>query len=273
MAPAATRVLLVGAGHMGGALLEGWQRQGLVGVTPVVIEPKPSARIRAQAEQGVILLNPEGGVSPKPSVAVIAVKPQVLKAALGDVKPNLGAATTVLSIAAGTRIATLKLLLGAQQPIVRAMPNMPAAIGQGITVACAGATVSAEARDACTKLLEAVGEVAWIAEEALLDAVTAVSGSGPAYVFLLAECLAAAGAKQGLQPDLAARLARRTVSGAGALLEASAENPGRLRESVTSPGGTTEAALKVLMGDKGLKPLLEEAVAAATARARALGGQ
>lgn len=273
MAPAATQVLLLGAGRMGGALLEGWQKQGMLSAPPVVIEPKPSQAISAAAVRRAILLNPKPGESPAASVAVIAVKPQILQSALGDLKAHLRPDTTALSIAAGTRIATLKLLLGATQPIVRAMPNLPASIGQGITVACAGSAVSASAREICTKLLEAVGEVAWIAEETLLDAVTAVSGSGPAYVFLLAECLAAAGVAQGLAPDLAERLARRTVAGAGALLGASADSATQLRESVTSPGGTTEAALEILMGKGGLNEMFEEAVAAAAARARVLGGQ
>jgi pyrroline-5-carboxylate reductase len=273
VAAAAAQVLLLGAGRMGGALLEGWQKRGLLAAPPLVIEPKPSQDIRNAAARGAIRLNPRPGESPPPAVAVIAVKPQILQSALGDLKAHLRAETTVLSIAAGTRIATLKLLLGAAQPIVRAMPNLPASIGEGITVACAAGTVSASAKSMCTALLEAVGEVAWIAEEDLLDAVTAVSGSGPAYVFLLAECLAAAGAAQGLAPDLAQRLARRTVAGAGALLGASAESASALRESVTSPGGTTEAALKILMGKSGLEDLLKEAVAAAAARARVLGGQ
>ncbi len=272
MASVPAQVLLLGAGRMGGALLEGWRKQGLLAAPPAVIEPTPSQIIRDAAAQGAIRLNPKLGVGPAPSIAVIAVKPQILQSALGDLKAHLRPDTTVLSIAAGTRIATLKLLLGAMQPIVRAMPNLPAAVGEGITVACAGGTVSASARALCTMLLEAVGEVAWIAEEELLDAVTAVSGSGPAYVFLLAECLAAAGAAQGLAPDLAQRLARRTVVGAGALLGASAESPSELRAGVTSPGGTTEAALKILMGKNGLADLLKEAVAAATARARVLGG-
>jgi pyrroline-5-carboxylate reductase len=257
---------------MGGALLAGWRSRGLLAAPPVVIEPTPSQDIRSAAERGEIRLNPKPGEGPRPAVAVIAVKPQILPTALADLKAHLGPDTTVLSIAAGTRIETLKRLIGASQPIVRAMPNLPASIGQGMTVACAEKTVSDGARGACTALLEAVGEVAWVEKEELLDAVTALSGSGPAYVFLLAECLAQAGAAQGLPAELAQRLARRTVTGAGALLAAGRESAAALRESVTSPGGTTEAALKILMSEKGLKDLIERAIAAAAARAHALGG-
>lgn len=273
MAEPVGQLLLLGAGRMGGALLAGWQKRGLLASPPVVIEPAPSRALRDAAARGDVVLNPGPGAGPAPTLAVVAVKPQSIEAALSDLKPHLGAATLVLSIAAGVRISKLKALLGKERPIVRAMPNLAAAVGEGITVACIASDVSESARALCTRLLEAVGEVAWIGNEDLLDAVTAVSGSGPAYVFLLAECLAAAGAAQGLSPALAERLARRTVTGAGALLAASDESAASLRESVTSPGGTTEAALKILMDPSGMQDLLTRAVAAATVRARALRGE
>jgi pyrroline-5-carboxylate reductase len=180
--------------------------------------------------------------------------------------------TVFLSIAAGRTIAYFERHLGAQAAIVRSMPNTPAAVGRGITVACSNRHVSAAQRELCDELLAAVGEVAWIADEGLLDAVTAVSGGGPAYVFLLIECLAEAGAAAGLPPDLAMRLARITVSGAGELARLSSEPASVLRQNVTSPAGTTLEALKILMAADGLQPLMTKAIAAATRRSRELAG-
>lgn len=262
-------VLLVGCGKMGGALLKGWISQGLEQVA--VVDTDAAARERAAAEFKVAAYADAGAVPAgfKPAAVVIAVKPQLMEEAAPPLARFAGA--VFLSIAAGTTIATLEGHLGAV-PIVRAMPNLPAAIGQGMTVALAGASVSAAARALSQNLLAAVGSVAWVAEEAMLDAVTAVSGSGPAYVFLLAECLAEAGVSAGLEPRLAAQLARATVTGSGELLKRSPDPPAKLREQVTSPGGTTAAALSVLMGDEALCGLVTRAVAAALKRARELAG-
>ena len=201
---------------------------------------------------------------------VFAVKPQVMEVMVHAYRPFAVAGAVFLSIAAGTTTAFLKGFLGAEAAIVRAMPNTPAAVGRGITVLCANPHVTADQRAACTNLLAAVGETAWTEDEGDMDAVTAVSGSGPAYVFLLAECLAEAGVAAGLDEDLAHQLARATISGSGALLQWSDIPAAELRENVTSPGGATEAALEVLMTGPGLQKLLTEAVAAATARARKL---
>jgi pyrroline-5-carboxylate reductase len=180
-------------------------------------------------------------------------------------------ATLFLSIVAGKTLAGLARHLG-RAALVRTMPNLPAAIGRGFTVACANALVTPDQRQLCDALLAAVGESAWVDDEALLDAVTAVSGSGPAYVFLLIEAMARAGEREGLPADLALRLARSTVAGAGALAQLSDESPAQLRESVTSPGGTTQAALDLLMAADGLEALMVRAVAAAAARSRVLAG-
>ncbi len=264
---AADRVLLLGAGRMGGALLEGWLKSGLTTTPPIVLDPSPQDDIRRAAKNGRIQLNP--GPDKPVTVAVVAVKPQIIEAALAGLRAYLAPDTIVLSIAAGISRARLTALLGAR-PIVRAMPNTPAAVGKGMTV-CSGAGVAARARDICTRLLNTVGDVAWIDDESLMDAVTAVSGSGPAYFFLLVECLAAAGEAQGLSRPLALQLARQTLIGAAALLETGKEDAARLRAGVTSPGGTTEAAMQILMDKDGLKSLLADAVAAATARGKALG--
>lgn len=262
-------VLLVGAGRMGRALLEGWLAKGALDDPPTVLEPAPAPELRALAEAGRIRLNPQEAPAPAPALVVLAVKPQSFPVVLPTIKPRLEATSLILSIAAGQTLAAVRALLG-ERPIVRAMPNTPAQIGQGITAACASSLVDPAGRARCTSLLEAVGEVVWVDDEALMDAVTAVSGSGPAYLFAFCEGLAAAGVRQGLAPELAARLARQTVVGAAALLARRREGPAALRAEVTSPGGTTEAALDVLLADKGLTALLNAAVAAATARGRAL---
>jgi pyrroline-5-carboxylate reductase len=262
-------LLLVGAGKMGGALLAGWLRQGLDPGLVVVQDPAPSPDVVAlMASHGIA-----GGSPPlprTPSVIVLAVKPQAMEAVLPEVAPLVGKATVVLSIAAGRSLASLAKPLPKGTAIVRAMPNTPASIGQGISVACANAAVTRDQALGCDMLLEAAGEVVWIEDEALLDAVTAVSGSGPAYVFLLAECLAEAGVAEGLDHELATRLARATVAGAGELLRRADLTPAQLRENVTSPNGTTAAALAVLTGKHGLQELLLRAVAAAAKRSREL---
>jgi pyrroline-5-carboxylate reductase len=206
------------------------------------------------------------------SAIVIAVKPQVAPEVVPTLASYVGAGTVVVSIMAGRTLAFFEQVLSQRTALVRAMPNTPAAIGRGITVAVPNLRVSARQRELVHALLSATGAVEWVTDEALMDAVTAVSGSGPAYVFLLAEALAQAGASAGLPADLAARLARATVAGSGELLARSALDPMSLRQNVTSPGGTTAAALEVLLAPHGLAQLMERAVLAATARSRQLAG-
>jgi len=262
-------VALAGAGKMGGAMLSGWLAGGLPASRVVVIEPYPSEAIQALAAKG-IRLNPPAKHSGAVDTLVIAVKPQSFREAGAALKPLIGPATLVVSIMAGMPIAAIAEICGGAA--VRAMPNTPAAIGRGITVAVAAPDVSAAQRAVADALLRATGAVEWIADETLMDAVTAVSGSGPAYVFLLAEELARAGVEAGLPAELATRLARETVAGSGELLHRSEHASATLRQNVTSPGGTTAAALDVLMGPDGLQPLLTRAVAAATRRSRELAG-
>jgi pyrroline-5-carboxylate reductase len=266
----AGQIVLCGAGKMGGALLEGWLQAGLAPGKIAVIEPDPAPHIAALAGRGV-QINPDIAALKNVAAIVIAVKPQTADEALPPLAPMIGAATVVISIMAGR---TLHFLAGALRhdgALVRAMPNTPAAIGRGITVAVPR-NVSQAQRDLAHRLLIATGTVEWAADEALMDAVTAVSGSGPAYVFLLAEALAKAGMAAGLPQALADKLARETVAGAGELLHRSALPAAALRENVTSPGGTTAAALDVLMSENGLPALLRKAVAAATQRSRKLAG-
>ena len=263
-------LLLVGAGKMGSAMLEGWLARGLDAKKITVIEPQPAKTIKALARRG-LKLNGKGKAAPA-AVVVVAVKPQIAPEALPSIVPYVGKSTLVLSIMAGRTIAFIAGALPAGAAIVRTIPNTPAAIGRGITVAVANAGVSARQRRQATGLLAAVGKVEWVNDEGLMDAVTAVSGSGPAYVFLLAEAMAQAGIAAGLPADLAARLARETVAGAGELLRRSDLDPATLRQNVTSPGGTTAAALGVLMGPGGFDALLTQAIAAATRRGRELAG-
>ena len=260
-------IVLAGAGKMGGALLTGWLAQGLDPARVAVIEPHLSDDIRALAAKGV-RLNPAATDLVEVTALVVAVKPQMFREAGPALRAFVSPSTLVVSIMAGTTITMLGEVCGGR--VVRAMPNTPAAIGRGITVAVAAQGVQTEQRAAADALLRATGAVEWVDDEALMDAVTAVSGSGPAYVFLLAEELARAGVAAGLPPDLAARLARETVAGSGELLHRSDLDAATLRQNVTSPGGTTAAALGVLMGDNGLKELMTRAVAAATARSKEL---
>jgi pyrroline-5-carboxylate reductase len=261
-------LVLVGAGKMGSALLDGWLQFGLKPANVAVIEPSPSPDIRALIDRGV-RLNPAAEELIDVAAIVIAVKPQVAEQVMPALSPMIAPSTVVISIMAGRTLQFLSRTMRGAGATVRAMPNMPAAIGRGITVAVPLHANSAQ-RELAHRLLSATGTVEWIEDEALMDAVTAVSGSGPAYVFLLAEALATAGAAAGLPPPLAAQLARETVAGAGELLHRSALEAATLRENVTSPGGTTAAALDVLMGKDGLRPLLTQAVAAATRRSREL---
>jgi pyrroline-5-carboxylate reductase len=264
-------LVLVGAGKMGGAMLDGWVRLGFTRERIVVLEPKPSPEIEALTRLG-LRLNPPANAIGDAAFIVVAIKPQDAAAAVPKLKPLARAGTLAISVMAGKTLAFLEGALGADTAIVRAMPNTPAAIGRGITVGVPNARVTPAQKALAHRLLAAIGAVEWVEDEALLDAVTAVSGSGPAYVFLLAESLARAGAAAGLPPDLAARLARATVAGSGALLDQSPLDAATLRQNVTSPGGTTAAALGVLMAADGLDPLLQKAVAAATKRSRELAG-
>jgi pyrroline-5-carboxylate reductase len=264
------RLVLVGAGNMGGALLEGWLGLGLSPDSIVVLEPQPSPRIADLAARG-IALNPPLQTIADVAAIVVALKPQVAADILPALAPLISSSTVVVSIMAGRTLDFLQTIFNRPCALVRAMPNTPAAIGRGITVAVPR-HASAAQRDLADRLLRATGTVEWTDDEALMDAVTAVSGSGPAYVFLLAEALAQAGIAAGLPPPLAEKLARETVAGAGELLHRSPLGAAVLRENVTSPGGTTAAALAVLMGQNGLPPLMREAIAAATRRSRDLAG-
>jgi pyrroline-5-carboxylate reductase len=260
-------IVLAGAGKMGGALLSGWLARGLDARHVAVIEPHPSAEISALTAKGV-RLNPSPKDAGTVATLVIALKPQTFGAAGATLKSFAAPSTLVVSIMAGTTIASISEVCGGS--VVRAMPNTPAAIGRGITVAVAAANVSAAQRGVADALLRATGSVEWVEDESLMDAVTAVSGSGPAYVFLLAEELARAGVKAGLPIELATRLASETVAGSGELLHRSELSAATLRQNVTSPGGTTAAALEVLMGPDGMQSLLTRAVVAATKRSREL---
>lgn len=262
-------VVLAGAGKMGGAMLSGWLARGLPASRVVVIEPRPSPDIDALRARG-LKLNPAPGEVGAAAAIVIAVKPQIFAEEAAALRAFIRPDGLVVSIMAGRTIAGIATACGGA--VVRAMPNMPASIGRGMTVAAAAANVTAAQRAIADALLAATGAVEWIADEALMDAVTAVSGSGPAYVFLLAEELARAGVAAGLPEALSARIARETVAGAGELLHRLADDPSILRQNVTSPGGTTAAALDVLMREDGLRQLMMRAVAAATRRSRELAG-
>lgn len=262
-------VVLVGAGRMGGAMLASWLRLGLDPKHVAVLEPQASTEVSALARNG-LRLNPDAAQIRDAAAVVIAIKPQEAPKVVPSLAPLVGAQTVAVSIMAGKSIGFLARALPAGTALVRAMPNTPAAIGRGITVAVPNAHVGASQRDLASRLLAATGAVEWISDEGLMDAVTAVSGSGPAYVFLLAETLANAGVAAGLPAALAQKLARETVAGAGELLNRSDLDAPTLRQNVTSPSGTTAAALEVLMGKDGLDALMTRAVAAATKRSRDL---
>jgi pyrroline-5-carboxylate reductase len=266
-------ILLVGSGKMGSALLQGWLARGADASQVIVVEPGAGARDTA-AGLGVTVLADATLVDPglRPRVIVFAIKPQAMDVALPAYTAHAGGRAVFLSIAAGRSLASLQGLLGPKAAIVRAMPNTPAAVGRGMSVLCANAVATGGDRAICEGLLAAVGDAAWVEDEALMDAVTAVSGSGPAYVFYLMECLAEAAVVAGLPAALASRLAEATVIGAAELCRQSATPPATLRENVTSPGGTTEAALNVLMGADGLQGPMTRAVAAAAARSREMAG-
>ncbi len=267
-------LLILGAGKMGGALAAGLLARGLKPEFVLIQDPDPPPEsaelIRAHNLSCAASFS---DLKTAPSVILAAVKPQVMDAVFPAAAKLAGPETLTLSIAAGRTIASFEQYLAEGSAVVRAMPNTPAAIGHGITVCCANAATRPEQRELTTALMSAVGDVAWVEDEALMNAVTAVSGSGPAYVFHLAECLADAGIAAGLEQDLAMQLARSTVAGAGALLAQSELSAEQLRQNVTSPGGTTAAALDELMEDFAMKRLFERAVAAAKARGEALAGK
>ncbi len=252
---------------MGSALVRGWLQE-FRNLHITIIEPSP-----VRTEKNIVHLTSAAQLETgfTPDITILAVKPQMMDEACATLKEKLAPASPLLSIAAGKPLAYFSKMFGEDRPVIRTMPNTPAAIGHGVTVACARPNVSAETKELATALLKAVGLVEWIEDESLMDAVTAVSGSGPAYVFLLIEELAAAGVKAGLPTDLAMTLARQTVIGSARLAEFEETRPAaELRQNVTSPGGTTAAALEVLMSDGGMKSLMEKAVAAATQRGRDL---
>ena len=263
-------LVLLGAGKMGGAMLHGWLDRGVAPASIIVVDPSPPSEISQAIAAHGIRHNPALAGLDRIEAIILAIKPQNFDAVLPGLAGLMSHRPLVLSIAAGRTIAGIERHFGDGTAVIRAMPNVPAAIGRGITAMVANRHVSAGQLALAQALLEAVGEVVTIDEEALMDAVTAVSGSGPAYVFHLAECLAEAGVAAGLPEALATRLARATVSGAGELMRATGRPAADLREMVTSPKGTTYEALSVLMAPDGLKPLLAKAVAAAARRSREL---
>lgn len=273
MATATGPVVLVGGGKMGGALLAGWLDAGVPAATLHVVEPDPTRRdaLAPGASIGRVAAAEDLPAGLRPAALVLAVKPQVMDEVAPRYRGLVGTGTLVLSIAAGKIIAAFERVFGAEAAIVRAMPNTPAAVGRGATVLCANGRVGPSQRDLAERLMRAVGETHWVEDEELLHAVTALSGGGPAYVFLLIETLAEAGRRLGLPGDLAMRLARATVVGSGELARQSPAPASRLREDVTSPGGTTQAALRVLMAEDGIRPLFDRALEAAVQRSRELG--
>ncbi len=266
-------LLLVGCGKMGSALLEGWLAEGVAAENVLVVEPALDPTRTAQVPGVTVVAAPDEIPSAfRPSVVIFAVKPQSMAEVVPHYLGFKAPGTFFLSIAAGTRIDYFESVLGSDAAIVRVMPNTPAAVGRGMSVLTANANTDAAQRGLAARLLAAAGATAWLDDEGLMDAVTAVSGSGPAYVFLLIECLAEAGVAVGLPAELAAELALQTVAGSGELARQAEEAPGQLRVNVTSPGGTTAAALEVLMAEDGLAPLMRRAVEAATRRGQELGG-
>jgi len=264
-------IVLIGAGNMGGAMALGWIKSGIAGSSIMAADPNPPEAIKSRFDGSGVQFVSEAPQDVIASVIFVAVKPQVMEAVLPAYAGLIGPQTIVVSIAAGKTLAFLEAQLG-EAAMVRAMPNTPAMIGRGVTGAFANGKVSVAQRALVDALLKVSGPVEWVDSEDLIDAVTAVSGSGPAYVFYLVECMAEAGRKLGLPADLAMRLARATVSGAGELLHQSPGVPADLRRNVTSPGGTTAAALETLMADDGMQPLFDRAIKAARDRAQELAG-
>ena len=266
------RLVLVGAGKMGGAMLEGWLAAGVPGNRVVALDPAPPAEVADLIARHGVVRDADPAAIEDAEVVVIAVKPQVMDDVLGGVKGLARSRPLVVSVAAGKPIATFEAAFGPGTAVVRTIPNTPSAVGRGITAMACNAHVTPARKALAVALLESVGEVVEVTDEALIDTATAVSGSGPAYVFYLTECLAAAGEAEGLTRDVAVRLARATVAGAGELMRVSGLDAATLRQNVTSPNGTTFAALQVLMAADGLEPLMRKAVAAAHRRSRELAG-
>lgn len=265
-------LLVFGAGKMGGAMLDGALRAGWPAALITVIDPHPADSLRERAKQQGFALNPATGTG-SAGLVLLAIKPQMLDSATEALATHVSGETVLVSVLAGKSIADLKARLPALRKIIRAMPNTPAAIGRGITGAYAADGVTEAEKALVLALLRTTGRVEWLDQETLIDSVTAVSGSGPAYVFFLVEALAKAGEEVGLPADLAMRLARATVEGAGELMfQEAGTAPSVLRQNVTSPGGTTAAALEILMAKDGLAPLMARAVEAARARAKVLSG-
>ena len=263
-------LVLVGAGKMGGAMLEGWLKGGADPRKVIALDPSPPPEMKAMLESHGVRLNPPVSSISDAEVVVVAVKPQVLDDVLPGIVALKASKPLILSVAAGKTIASFERHFGSDAAVIRTIPNTPAAIGRGITAMAANANVSPAQLELARALLSAVGEVVTVADEAMIDVVTAVSGSGPAYVFYLTECLAAAGEKAGLPAGLAMQLARATVSGSGELMRVSGTPAAALRQNVTSPKGTTYAALQILMAGNGMQPLFDQAIAAATKRSREL---
>ena len=264
-------ILLIGAGRMGGALLKGWAANKIGPI--IAVEPAPAKELKDFARRKHIALfaRSDSIDTVRAKACIVALKPQILKSEAPRLRPIAQSGALMISIAAGTSTASLKKAWGAKARIVRAMPNTPGAIGRGITALYAAKGCTANDKVLATRLLSGLGETVWLKTESQIDAVTAVSGSGPAYVFLLVEALADAAVAVGLSRPLAEKLARATITGSGALLACDASPAQRLRRNVTSPGGTTQAALDILMAKHGLSTLMRRAVAAARRRARQLG--
>ena len=262
-------VVLAGAGNMGGALLRGWVADGMAADNISILDPAPSLAMSEFLKNNDIAHHVDSSTVTQPDVLLVAVKPQMLDTVLPTLKSLVGPHTVVVSVIAGKTVSAFTNHLG-DCAVIRSMPNTPALVQRGISVACANAQTSEKQIANVDYLLRATGKLEWVEDEGLIDAVTAVSGSGPAYVFHLAECMAEAGVHAGLPPELATKLALETVSGAGELLRLSDDTPKTLRENVTSPGGTTAAALEVLMAEDGMPKLLKQAVLAAQKRSREL---
>jgi pyrroline-5-carboxylate reductase len=270
--PLTGKLVLIGAGKMGGAMLDGWLKAGVLPTQVIAIDPSPPPEVKAQLDKHGIAHNPSLDKISGVEVVLVAVKPQIMDQVLEPLCGLAASKPLILSVVAGKTIASLASHFGKDAAIIRTIPNTPAAIGRGITAMASNANVSAAQNTLAEQLLSSIGEVVRVPAEEQIDWVTAVSGSGPAYVFYLTECFAAAGEKLGLAPAIAMQLARATVSGAGELMHQSGIEAETLRKNVTSPNGTTFAALQVLMADDGLKPLMEKAIAAAAHRSKELAG-
>ncbi len=263
-------ILFVGAGKMGGAILAGLLEEGVDPAQVTVQDPSPPEEIKEFLAKYEIEAISQADAGSKPSILILCVKPQIMDQVLPGLVSVIDDKTIIVSVAAGKKLLSIENHLGADKPVIRAMPNTPAEIGRAMTVLCANKNVSEENREIVSALMSAIGETAWIDAESDMDAVTAVSGSGPAYIFWLTECMTQAGVKAGLSEELAGKLAGATVSGAAELMRHSELQPSKLRENVTSPNGTTAAALSVLMADDGLQPLMDRAIAEAARRSREL---